>query len=102
MLLVEEGIERGMEGLNLSLRRATEESMPLSEVDGVVKHVKLWESTGVGLCLPVLMDVIHCTAPGVDIGCCPVARVEERMMKLLKPSFEDRMRGLRSSSNSRR
>ena len=43
MLLVEEGVESRMEGLDLILRDATEETMPLGEVDRVVQHVKLRE-----------------------------------------------------------
>ena len=41
MLLVEEDIERSVEGLNLRLRCATEEMMALSELQRVPEHVEL-------------------------------------------------------------
>ncbi len=86
MLLVEERVERGVEGLNLRLRRAPEESMPLSEFDGVVQHVQLGERLGMGFRLPVLMDIAHCSAPGIDIARRPVVRVKQAMMQLLQPT----------------
>ena len=44
--------------------------------------------------LPVLMDIAHSSAPGVDIGWSPVARMEKRMMQLLEPAGEDGVGGL--------
>jgi hypothetical protein len=77
MLLVEERAELRMEGLDLSLGRAAEESMALGEFDRVSQHVKL----ALGLRLPVLMDVVHHAAPGVDIRRSPVAREEEQVVQ---------------------
>ena len=54
--------------LDLSLRRATEEAITLGEVNGVVKHVKLGERLGMCFSSPVLMDVAHCSEPGIDLG----------------------------------
>ena len=41
MLLVEERVEGGMEGLDLRFARSAKETMPLSEVDGVMQHMQL-------------------------------------------------------------
>ena len=41
MLLVEEGVEGGMEGLDLRLRCAAKEMMALSEFQRVSEHVEL-------------------------------------------------------------
>jgi len=71
--------------------------MTLGEFQRVMQHVQLGERLRVCFRLPVLMDVIHCTAPCIDICCCPVARVKERMMQLLQPACED---GMRRSSGS--
>ena len=80
MLSVEEGVEGGMAGLHLRLRRTAEESIPLSEADRVAEHVQLREWLGTSFGLPVLLNVVDCGTPGIDVSCCPVARVEERMV----------------------
>ena len=66
--------------------------MPLGEVDGVMQHVQLGKGGLLGLRAPVLMDVVHCTAPGVDVAARPVARVKKGMKQLLQPTGENGMR----------
>ena len=95
MLLVEEGIEGCMEGLNLSLRCAAEESPSLDEVNGVVQHVQLWKCVLSSLGTPVLMDISHHTAPCINIACCPSVRTKQAVMQLLQPARKDRVRGFR-------
>ena len=73
MLLVEEGVENSVAGLGLSLRDSTEESKALCEFDRVSQHVKLREGLRVSFGLPVLLDVIDCGAPGIDIAGSPLA-----------------------------
>ena len=41
MLLVEEVVERSMEGLDLRFTRSAKEAMALGEVDGVMQHMQL-------------------------------------------------------------
>ena len=41
MLLVEEVVERGMEGLDLRFARSAKEAVSLCEVDGVMQHMQL-------------------------------------------------------------
>ena len=94
MLLVEEGIEGGMTGLDLCLRRTAEEAIALGEVDGVLEHVQLRERLRTCFRLPVPLDVIDRHAPGIDVGCCPVTRVEERIVQLVQPTGEDGVGGL--------
>ena len=93
MLLVEEGVESGMEGFDLSLRRAAEKSMTLGEFDGVMQHVQLRKRVLRGFLTPVLMDITHHSTPSLDIGSTPVIRAKQAMMELLQPAGEDRVRG---------
>src|SRR4051812_30750614 len=93
MMVVEEGVELRMKRLDLSLRGAAEEAMPLGEVDSMMQHVQLRERLGFGLGAPVLMNVAHHAAPRVDIGCRPVVRSKQAVMQLLQPAGEDRVRG---------
>src|SRR5680860_909012 len=51
-----------------------------------------------GLRSPVGVNVAHHAAPGIDIGCSPVARAKQAVMQLLWPARED---GVRRSSSSR-
>ena len=95
MLLVEEGIEGSMKGLNLSLGDATEESPSLDEVNGVMQHVQLGKCGLRGLCRPVGVNVAHHAAPSVDIGGSPLVRAKQAMMQLLQPAREDGVRGFR-------
>ena len=89
MLLVKEDVERSMEGLYLRFARSAKETMPLSKVDGVMQHVKLGEWLRMCFRLPVLMNVAHSSAPGVDVTSCPVVGVKQAMMQLLQPACED-------------
>ena len=84
MLEVEEFVEGGMEGLDLRLGSATKESMPLSELHRVPKHVQLRKGLGTRFRFPVLLNVIDHTAPGIDISSCPVFGVEQRVVQLLQ------------------
>ena len=83
-----------MAGLDLRLRRTAEESIPLSEVDRVAEHMKLREWLRTCFRLPVPLDVVDSHAPGIDVGCCLVTRVEERMVQLVQPTGEDEVGGL--------
>ena len=89
MLLVEEGVESSMEGLDLRLGGAAEEAMTLGELDGVMQHVQLRKRVLGGLQLPVLMDITHHSTPSLDIGSTPVIRAKQTMMELLQPAGED-------------
>ena len=61
--------------------------------------MQLREWLGVSFGLPVLLDVVDGGTPGIDIGWCPVARAEERMVQLLQPAGEDGVRGLDAVSD---
>lgn len=67
--------------------------MTLSELDGVMQHVKLRECSDGGLGTPVLMDVTHCSAPCIDICCGPVVGAKQAVMQLLQPAGEDGVGG---------
>ena len=88
MLLVEERVECGVEGLDLRLRHTTEEAVTLSELDGVMQHVELGERLGVGLHLPVLVDVMDGCTPLLDLLRRPVALVQEVIVQLLQPAIQ--------------
>ena len=45
----------------------------------------------------MLMDVIYCAAPCIDIATRPVVGTKKRMVQLLQPAGEDRVRGGGSS-----
>ena len=98
MLLVEEGVERSVVGLDLRLAGSAKEAMSLGEVNSMVQHVQLGEGGDGGLRSPVAVNITHHAAPGVDVGCCPVTRAQQAIMQLLQPAGED---GVRSGSSSR-
>ncbi len=98
MLHVEQGVEGGMEGLDLRFARSAKETMPLSEVDGVMQHMQLRESGNRCLRSLVLMNVAHDAAPCIDDCCSPLVGAEQAMMQLLQPARED---GVGSRSGSR-
>ena len=77
MMIVEKGVEGGMSGLNLRLGSATEESMPLGELEGVAEHVQLRECGLRGGRRPVLLDIIHCRTPILDLLRCPLLLEQE-------------------------
>ena len=78
------GVQQNWGGHNLCDR------LTFSEFNGVSEHVELREWLRVGFRLPVLLDVIDCGAPGVDISWSPVARVEKRMVQLFAASGRGR------------
>ena len=94
MVIVEEGVEGGMGGLNLCLRSTTEEAMPLSELEGVPQHVELRECGLRGGGRPMLLDVIHCCPPILDLLRRPLLLVEQMGVQILEPSLESREGGL--------
>lgn len=63
--------------------------MALGKVNSMVQHVQLRESGNRCLRSPVLMNIAHHTAPGVDVGCGPDVRAKQAMMQLLQPAGED-------------
>ena len=67
--------------------------MSLGELDGVVQHVQLGEWLGMCFSLPVLMNIAHCSAPGIDICRCPLIGVEQAVVQLLQPAREDGVGG---------
>ena len=67
MMIVKECVEGGMSGLNLCLGGATEEAMALGEFEGVAEHVQLRECSLRGSRRPVLLDVIDCCTPILDL-----------------------------------
>ena len=77
MLLVEEALELIVIGLNLRLGGSSEESMPLGEFEGVAEHVELRKSGLRGGRRPILLDVIHCRTPALDLLRCPLLLVQE-------------------------
>ena len=92
VVVVEELIERSMVRLNLSLRRTTKKAISLCEIDSMVEHMKLRKRSDAGLRHPVRMDICHGSTPGVQIGCCPVFGVKQRMMHFDQPASEDGVR----------
>jgi hypothetical protein len=99
MLLVKEGVEGSMEGLDLCLRRATEKMVALSELDRVVQHVELRKCGLRGLGTPVLMDIVDCRTPIGELLRCPLALVQQMIVQLLQPACEDGVRCSDSSSD---
>ena len=93
VVVVKELVEHRMVGLNLSLRRTTEEAISLGEVNRVVEHVQLREWSDTGLGHPVRMDISHRGTPGVQIGCRPVLGVKQRMVHFHQPAGEDGVSG---------
>ena len=77
MLLVEEALELMVIGLNLRLGGSSEESMPLGELEGVAEHVQLRECGLVSLGTPVLLEIVHCSTPVLDLLLCPLLLVQE-------------------------
>ena len=94
MLLVEELLELEVIGLDLSLGDSAEESVALGELQRVAEHVKLGKGGLLGLRTPVLMDIIDCFAPILDLLRRPLLLVEEMIMQLLQPAGEDGVSGL--------
>jgi hypothetical protein len=88
MLLVEEGVEGGMEGLDLRLRCATEEMMALSKFQRVSEHVELRKCSLTSLTGPVVLNILHCFTPILDLLCLPLFLVEEVFVQLLLPALE--------------
>ena len=76
--------------------------MPLSKVDRVMQHVQLRKCSDGGFRSPVLMNITHHAAPGVDIGCRPVVGAKQAMMQLLQPAGEDGVLCRSSSREGRR
>src|SRR5688500_16009248 len=66
--------------------------MALSELQRVAEHVQLGESGLGGLGAPVLLDIIDCCTPGLDVLRLPVALVQQVIVQLLKPAREDGVR----------
>ena len=57
MLLVEEGVERSVVGLDLRLAGSAKEAMSLGEVNSMVQHVQLGEGGDGGLRSPVAVNM---------------------------------------------
>jgi len=74
--------------------------MALGELQRVEQHMKLRECGLLGLRLPVLMDVIDCFAPVLDLLRRPLLFMEEMIMQLLQPAGEDGVSGLLLSSEA--
>jgi hypothetical protein len=89
MVIVKEGIELSMEGLDLRLARTSEESMPLGKFNGVMKHVQLREWGLTSLAGPVLLYILHCCAPILNLCWFPVLLVQQVIMQIFEPACED-------------
>jgi len=100
MMIVEEGVEGGMGGLDLCFRSATEEAMPLGELQRVAEHVQLRECGLIGGGRPVLLNIIHCCTPILDLLWCPLSLVQEVIVQILEPSLESREGGFLSDSEA--
>ena len=65
--------------------------MPLGELQRVSQHVELRESGLTSLARPVLLYVIHCCTPLLDLLQLPVVLVEKMIMQTHEPSLEGRV-----------
>ncbi len=95
MVEVEQLVESRVIRLDLSLGGPAEEAVALGEVDGMEEHVQLRKSVAARLRLPVLMNIRHHAAPGINFLRRPVFGMKQRMVQLFHPACEDGVRCLR-------
>ena len=88
VLLVVDLLELVMVGLDLRLGDSAEEAMTFGELQRVAQHVKLREWVLLGLRTPVLLDIIDCFTPVLDLLRSPLLLVEQMIMQLPQPTGE--------------
>ena len=98
MLLVKEALELEVIRLDLSLGSSAEETISLSELQRVAEHVELRKCSLASLCTPVVLNILHCFTPVLDLLGFPFLLEEEMIVQLLQPALEGGISGFLSGS----